>query len=393
MTVLRAENLGKAFRRYHRPVDRLHEWFGGGVRHERVWAVRGVEAGLEAGQSLGIVGNNGAGKSTLLSMLAGAATPTEGHLQVAGHRGAILELGAGFHPEFTGRENVRMVSRAQGLSADRCAEIEAAVDAFAELGNFMDQPVRIYSTGMFLRLAFSLATAANPDLLIVDEALAVGDQRFQSKCLRRIETFRASGGSLVFCSHNLFQVKKLCAQVLWLDGGHVRMAGSAAEVCDAYADAMRETRTGDALGPVTGERLLRVGDVTLRDAAGQEASEFETGQELRLEILVRRAPGTDISPGVAIGLVRADGLVCHCFATSEEGARLQSLGGDTFRAELRIPELALLGGNYQLNVATIDNQSPLVMLDVQEGLAPFSVVNPGTDWGVSRIPHIWGSSR
>ena len=391
MSVLRAENLGKAFRRYHRPADRLREWLGGGVRHERHWAVRGIEASLEAGQSLGIIGNNGAGKSTLLSMLAGAAIPTEGHVEVTGHRSAILELGAGFHPEFTGRENVRMASQAQGLSADRCAEIEAAVEAFAELGSFMDQSVRIYSTGMFLRLAFSLATAADPDLLIVDEALAVGDQRFQSKCLRRIEAFRAGGGSLVFCSHNLFQVKKLCAQVLWLDGGHVRMAGSAAEVCDAYADAMRETRTAEELGPVTGERLLHVGDVTLRDAKGQEASEFRTGQELRLEIRVRRADGVDMSPGVAVGLVRADGLVCHCFASSEEGAALRSLGDGTFVAELRIPELPLLGGNYHLNVATIDNESPLVMLDVQEGLAPFTVVNPGTDWGVARVAHIWTS--
>ena len=390
MSVLRSENLGKAFRRYHRPVDRLREWLGGGMHHERIWAVRGVAVTLESGQSLGIVGNNGAGKSTLLSLLAGVAMPTEGQLQVEGRRSAILELGAGFHPEFTGRENVRMVSQAQGLSADRCAEIEASVEAFAELGNFMDQPVRIYSTGMFLRLAFSLATAAAPDLLIVDEALAVGDQRFQSKCLQRIETFRAAGGSLVFCSHNLFQVKKLCAQVLWLEAGRVRMAGPAAEVCDAYADAMRENRTAEELGPVTGDRLLRVGTVVLRGATGHEASEFQAGQELRVEIQVHRAPGERITPGIAVGFVRSDGLVCHCFATSEEGAAMRPLGGDTFLAELRVPELPLLGGNYHLNVATIDNQSPLVMLDVQEGLSPFSVVNPGTDWGVSRVPHIWG---
>ena len=392
MKALAAESLGKAFRRYSRPSDRLREWLGGGLRHERIWAARGIDFGLEPGESLGLIGNNGAGKSTVLGMLAGALVPTEGCLRVQGRRSAILELGAGFHPEFTGRENVRMASQAQGLSGPQVASLEKSVVDFADIGNFMDQPVRIYSSGMFLRLAFALATAAEPDILIVDEALAVGDQRFQSKCLRRIESFRAAGGTLVFCSHNLFQVKKLCAQVLWLEAGRVRMSGPAAAVCDAYADASRETRTQEALGPPTGARLLQVEDVAISDGGGQTASQFRTGQELRIAVRVRRATGEEMMPGVAIGFVRSDGLVCHCFATSEEGASLRSLGDETFLAELQVPALPLLGGNYHLNVATIDNEQPLVLLDVQEGLAPFSVVNPDTDWGVLRVPHIWKHS-
>lgn len=393
MKVLSAENLGKAFRRYRRPSDRLREWLGGPRRHEPIWAVRGVEVSLGSGQALGIIGNNGAGKSTLLAMLAGTVTPTEGELEVEGRRSAILELGAGFHPEFTGRENVRMAAQVQGLSTSRVGALEQAVEAFADIGSFMDQPVRIYSSGMFLRLAFALATAADPDLLIVDEALAVGDQRFQSKCLRRIDSFRAAGGSLIFCSHNLFQVKKLCAQALWLEGGQVRMSGPAAAVCDAYADASRETRIEAELGPATGERLLQVLDVVLREANGQVADEFRTGQSMRIEIRVRRARGETMVPGVAVGFVRSDGLVCHCFATSEEGADLSPLGDEVFLAELQVPELPLLGGQYHLNVATLDNDQPLVMLDVQEGMTPFSVVNPDTDWGVLRVPHVWGPSK
>ncbi|MFP6662804.1 MAG: ABC transporter ATP-binding protein [Deltaproteobacteria bacterium] len=391
MKALQAEGLGKGFRRYARPSDRLREWLGGAPRHETFWALRGVDIDLSAGAALGIVGDNGAGKSTLLAMLAGAVLPSEGTLAVAGRTSAILELGAGFHPEFSGRENLYLAAAAQGLSRDAVRAHEAELIAFAELGAFIDQPMRTYSSGMFLRLAFSIATVAEPDILVIDEALAVGDQRFQAKCLRRIEAFRAAGGTLVFCSHNLFQVKRLCASAIWLEGGRPRQAGPAARVCDAYADASRERRLDGEMGRVVdgGPVLVAIDHIELLDAAGRVATAFETGQALRVRVHVRRAPDAETEPGVAIGFVRSDGLVCHCFSTGEGGAAMRAGADGRFSVELEVPELPLLGGSYHLNVATTDNRNPLVLLDLQEGAVPFTITNPKTDWGVMRMDHRW----
>jgi lipopolysaccharide transport system ATP-binding protein len=391
MKAVQAQGLGKGFRRYARPSDRLREWLGGAARHETFWALRGVDIDLKPGAALGIVGDNGAGKSTLLAMLAGAVVPSEGALAVAGRASAILELGAGFHPEFTGRENLYLAAVAQGLSREAVRERECEIVAFAELGDFIDQPMRTYSSGMFLRLAFSIATAAEPDILVIDEALAVGDQRFQAKCLRRIEAFRAAGGTLVFCSHNLFQIKRLCTSAIWLEGGRPRQVGPAARVCDAYADASREKRLDGELGRVAegGPVLVSLEQIELLDAAGQPECAFETGQELRVRVLVRRAPGADTEPGVVVGFVRSDGLVCHCFATGEGPTPMREEARGLFSVELRVPELPLLGGSYHLNVATTDNRNPLVLLDLQEGAVPFTITNPETDWGVMRMRHSW----
>jgi lipopolysaccharide transport system ATP-binding protein len=384
-----ARGLGKAYRRYARPFDRALEWLGRGTRHELFWALRDASFEVERGGTLGLVGDNGAGKTTLLSMLAGAASPTEGDLSVSGRRGAILELGAGFHPEFTGRENIHLVGVAQGMSRTEIASrIDEIVD-FSELGAFIDRPVRTYSSGMFLRLAFSIATAADPDVLIVDEALAVGDQRFQLKCTERIGRFVQRGGTLVFCSHNLYQVKKLCRQALWVDHGTVRAQGPAAEVCDLYADRARARILSGHTGTSQGEAVLAVRRIEAVDATGLPLTQIETGDPVTVRVWLRRAAGSDVQPGCAVGLVRSDGLVCYVASTELDGMDLQAIAADEFYVALHFPDLSLFGGSYHFNVATIDSRRPLIMLDVREGEAPFSVVNPSTDWGVCRLPHEW----
>lgn len=392
MTAVRAHRLGKAYRRYGRPIHRLVEWAGGSPRHSLFWAVQGISFEIERSHALGIVGDNGAGKSTLLAMIAGAAVPSTGDVEVRGRVGSILELGTGFHGEFTGRENIFLAGAAQGMARDEVARRIDDIVAFSELGEFIDQPVRTYSTGMFLRLAFSLATAAEPDVLVIDEALAVGDQRFQAKCVERITGFIARGGTLVFCSHNLYQVKKLCGRALWLEGGRAMACGPAAEVCDAYADRARSRviagRSG--LGGDT-PPLVRVSRVEAVGADGRPLERLETGGSLTLRIWLERESGCSVEPGVAVGIVRTDGLVCHCGSTELDGAEPRPLGDDRFYVALSYPELSLLGGSYHFNVATIDNRRPLVLLDVREGEAPFSVVNPKTDWGVCRLPHAWSN--
>lgn len=389
MRSVTAVGLGKAYRRYDRPFDRAREWFDGRVRHELFWAIRDASFEVETGGALGLVGDNGAGKTTLLALLAGAATPTVGELVVSGRRSAILELGAGFHPEFTGRENIHLVGVAQGMSrAEVAGRVDEIVD-FSELGAFIDQPVRTYSSGMFLRLAFSIATAAEPDVLIVDEALAVGDQRFQLKCTDRIARFVQRGGTLIFCSHNLYQVKKLCRQALWIDHGRIAAAGEAAEVCDVYADRARARLLSGHTGTAEGSSELSVTRVEVVDASGLPVSQIETGDPLTVRVWLRRAPGSDVEPGCAVGLVRGDGVVCYVASTELDDVPLQAVGNDEFHIALHFQEFALFGGSYHCNVATIDSRRPLIMLDVREGEAPFSVVNPRTDWGVCRLPHEW----
>ena len=390
MRRISARGLGKAYRRYGRPLDRAVEWLGGSVRHTSFWALRGVSFEVEVGESLGVGGDNGAGKTTLLAMLAGLSAPSEGDLAIRGRIGSILELGAGFHGEFTGRENVYLAGQAQGLTRAEVRErIDRIID-FAELGEFIDEPVRTYSSGMFLRLAFAIATSSDPDILVVDEALAVGDQHFQAKCAERIDRFVRNGGSLVFCSHNLYQVKKLCQRALWLEHGRVVRYGASAAICDAYADHSRSGEIKGRIGRHGGNApLVEVHRVEAVNAAGEPLTQIQTGEAATLRIWLRRSPGFDVDPGVAVGIVRGDGLVCHCGSTEIDAARPVAVGADEFFISLRFPELPLLGGTYHFNVGAMDNRRPLILLDLKEGEAPFSVVNPRTDWGVFRLPHVW----
>ena len=202
-------------------------------------ALKDVSFQLPRGSALGVVGDNGAGKSTLLKILCGATSPTAGEARVGGTIGALLELGTGFHPEFSGRENIHFSAALLGLARAQVQELEPGIIAFSELQDFIDEPLRTYSSGMSLRLAFAVATGFSPDVLVIDEALSMGDQVFQKKCTDRIKEFQGNGTTIVFCSHNLTQVKSLCEQALWLDKGGMVASGQANRVVDGYQDSCR----------------------------------------------------------------------------------------------------------------------------------------------------------
>lgn len=238
MSAVSVQGVGKAFKRYPSQWARAREWLFRAPCHEKRWVLSDVSFEVAAGASVGILGANGAGKSTLLKIVSRATAPTTGAVTVQGRVAALLELGMGFHPEFSGRQNALMAGQLLGLEVSALEAAMPEIERFADIGDFIDQPLRTYSSGMQMRLAFSVATSVRPDLLIIDEALSVGDVAFQRKCYQRIETFRAEGTTLLFVSHDIEAVKRLCSQALFLDAGRVASQGPVREVCDAYERAM-----------------------------------------------------------------------------------------------------------------------------------------------------------
>ncbi len=238
---IQAINLGKCYHIYNKPLDRLKQslWRGRKQFYREFWSVRGIHFSLRHGETLGIIGSNGSGKSTLLQLICGIITPTEGELKIRGRIAALLELGAGFNPEFTGRENVLMNGAILGLSRDEINERFDRIVAYAAIGDFIDQPVKTYSSGMYVRLAFAIAVHVNPEILVIDEALAVGDARFQQKCLATIKNF-CKDGTVVFVSHDTSAVTELCTRVIWVESGKIYMEGPPKQVVESYLQYMYE---------------------------------------------------------------------------------------------------------------------------------------------------------
>lgn len=248
MGTITVSNLSKAYKQYPTRWSRLAEWAipFSKPRHSLHWVLQDINFIVNPGEAVGIIGINGAGKSTLLKMITGTTQPTTGKVHITGRVAALLELGMGFHPDFTGRQNAYMAGQLLGYSVEGITRLMPEIEAFAEIGDYIDQPVRVYSSGMQVRLAFAVATAKRPDILIVDEALAVGDAAFQRKCYQRIESFLTAGTTLLFVSHDIETVKKLCDRALFIKQGRLANFGKARPVCDDYEKYLfgdRDNRT------------------------------------------------------------------------------------------------------------------------------------------------------
>ncbi|AIY42848.1 Teichoic acid export ATP-binding protein TagH [Collimonas arenae] len=291
------KGLGKAYKSYNGRWARLAEWLipFAKPRHQLHWVLQGIDFELEAGEAVGIVGINGAGKSTLLKLIAGTTQCTVGTIDIRGRVAALLELGMGFHPDFTGRQNAIMAGQLQGLRGDEIASLMPAIEAFAEIGEYIDQPVRTYSSGMQMRLAFSVATASRPDVLIVDEALSVGDAYFQHKSFERIREFRRSGTTLLIVSHDRYAIQTICDRAILLNRGRLEMQGDPVEVMDFYnamlaereQQTVRQERLEDGrLRTISGTGEASIVSVNLLDDEGKKLDVIEVGAYATLEIRV-----------------------------------------------------------------------------------------------------------
>ena len=372
---------------------------------ELVTALDGVNLKIEKGQTFGIIGENGSGKSTLLKVVAGIAKPSSGRVRTQGKVSALIELGAGFHPEITGRENVTINGIMLGLSKKEIQQKFDEIVRFAELEEFIDAPVKTYSSGMYMRLGFSVAINVNPDILLIDEVLAVGDASFVPKCLDRIDDFRRRKKTILFVSHDLPTVAKICDKVAWMKGGKLMMVGEPKRVVDAYLqdvtvkqeekfeersktidleqkfeEERRENRWGDRAVEIKKVRLLSLKGVEKHVFAPEEGMVIE--MELESPALVK-----DFVFGV--GVFNSQGVACYGTNTSLEDYVPVSFRGRG-KVACRIGRLGLINGTYYLDLAV--HKKDGYPFDYHRNLYSFLVSSTDRDEGIARLPHDWSFS-
>lgn len=355
-------------------------------RHEQIlWAVRDVSITVQSGESIALVGLNGSGKSTILKLAAGIIRPSDGRVEIRGRLSALLELGAGFHPDLTGEENIWLNASILGLTNQEIAAIHDDIVAFSELGEFINMPVKHYSSGMYMRLGFSVAVHISPDILLIDEILAVGDQSFQDKCVERLRKLKAGGTTVVFVSHNPATVLSLCERALWIEHGRVVADGPAPQVVADYL-ASQGTATPLPAGPLS--RDVELLGLRLYDAQGRAVDTFEMGQEMTIELdYLARKPVAKVEFDVSFQ--HEDGaFVGGPSGLQNEAAAGVAAGPGTIRCH--IESLPLSPATYHIAASVFDGDGQSVF-DHRERLSAFRIVDetPGRQGGPVRIPAKW----
>lgn len=399
MSDIRIQHLGKCFRQYRSEWHRVANWFGARFQPEsEFWALRDVDIDVPSGAAVGVIGQNGAGKSTLLKLLTGTLAPTEGSIQIDGRVSAILELGMGFDPELTGRQNVFHAAGLQGFDSETIAARMGEIEAFAEIGEHFDAPVRTYSSGMQMRVAFAVATAWRPDVLIVDEALSVGDTYFQHKSFARIREFLEQGTTLLLVSHDRSAIQALCDRAFLLESGRVTCSGEPDAVFDYYNarlaagnDDAQIEQTTDIFGKTqtrSGTARARIKEAGLYDFDGQPVDCVRVGQRVSLKVIVRIQ---DVVPELVIGYLLRDRIGQAVFGTNtaHTGHVLEDLcPGEQVEATFCFP--ANLGeGGYVTTVALHAGESHTDgNYDWWDRVNTFEVVNVGqpTFQGMAWLP-------
>ncbi|MES2785095.1 MAG: ABC transporter ATP-binding protein [Pseudomonadota bacterium] len=420
--VIRASGLGKAYTSFSSPMQRLQSvLFGSDLAQEKFWALQDFSLEVHQGEVLGVVGQNGAGKSTLLQMLCGTLNPTTGTLESHGRIAALLELGAGFNPEFTGRDNLLLNGPLLGLTREQLHERMPEIIEFSGIGAFIDQPVKTYSSGMFVRLAFSLATSVDPDILVVDEALSVGDGEFARKSFDRILQMKDRGTTILFCSHALYQVEAFCTRVVWLHHGKAQAIGAPGRVIGEYTRYLAEQSSPGqrpaAPGIVEGGLPMQI--ATHGDDAQMEETDRPTATPghgaisrvecsidgmisdrlvcesgkgcLRVAIEFESDPAL-APPAAGISIEIGTVMFLSSVSSKSDGIVLERDANGRGRVTMRFDNLALRKGEYLVN-AYLGTADGLHFYSAAQGVATLTVTDPRPEPGVVDLPHSWETVR
>lgn len=389
---IEVKGLGKSYMLYDRPVSRLMQSLMGGrkVFGQTFVALDDVSFSLARGEVLGIVGNNGAGKSTLLQLICGTLKPSTGRVSVNGRIAALLELGAGFNPEFSGRENVFLSAAIFGLTRE---EIDVKYDeivAFSGIGSFIEQPVKTYSSGMFVRLAFSIATSMNPEILVIDEALSVGDGAFARKSFDRIMALRDGGATILFCSHSMYHIEAICNQALWLERGKVRMLGRPDEVTRLYAAEQMGVRPSTEHEKNSDPKSSVARIVSIEARSGERSGntlQLRPGDPLQLDVSFRFDPELPL-PSVAFGIETAGGVAVSSGGTFFDDVAPEIVAPGTGRLQLIFPCLPLMKGSYRLTIF-LGCERGIHVYDQALYCVELEIVHDGNEQGMCFLERAW----
>lgn len=407
---IEVENLSKVYKLYDKPSDRLKEALSPVKKcyHKDFYALRDLNFKIKPGETVGFVGKNGSGKSTLLKLLTEVLTPTEGSLKINGKVSALLELGAGFNNEYTGMENIYLNGTIMGYSREEMDKRVDDIVKFADIGEYINQPVKTYSSGMFVRLAFAVAINVEPDILIVDEALAVGDVRFQLKCMDKFLEFKEKGITILYVSHDINSIKRFCTRAIWINEGHLEADGDVDLITDKYLDYLKmldaqsdekddaKDNTGNDVmkSAAEGERdlestveIAEVVSLKIMNSRGEETEEIEHGEKVSLKLTYYVNDTTIKNPVVGIALLRLDNLyVCGLNTLLdkvdvpwEKGYNSVTLTYDSFN---------LVGGGYYFDVAVYD-QTASVPFDYRTKYREVFVKMGYIAEGIEILPHKW----
>ena len=405
-SAIHAEGLGKCYYMYDKPMHRLMDaLLPGKRRHKEYWALRDVYLDVPHGATVGIIGENGAGKSTLLKLLTGISAPTTGSVQVNGRVASLLELGAGFHPEFSGRENIYLNCSILGMTQEEIDERYPQIVEFSELGDYIDRPVKTYSSGMYVRLGFSVAASVEPDILLIDEALSVGDEHFKGKCTNRLNEFREQGKTTIFVSHDMGSIKSMCQSVIFLDHGKVIKQGPADKVADEYLKRAHE-RGNERLSafnreaseyPRWGTGEVETTSIELRGDKQEPTHVFQPGEPFRVQIHYKVHEDC-AQPVFGIGLYRSDGSYIN---GSNHEWRENPIGlaglkaGDEGVAEMSFESLPLLQGSYYITTFLYDHSKAApTAIDHREHAVTFEVLDSDhMQHGILFLPTRWALTR
>ena len=396
------KGVSKVYPKVHKPSDRLAAFASlliGREPSHGTEVLHDINFEVMRGASVGIVGENGAGKSTLLKILTGVIEPTRGTVTSHGNIAAMLELGAGFQPDFSGLDNVRMKAALMGLSKTELDERLDDILEFADIGEYIHEPVKHYSSGMVVRLGFAVITACRPDLLITDEVLAVGDESFQKKCIRWIEDYMKQGGTLLLVSHSMYVVQKLCKKAVWIHEGTIKKFGDVFPVTQAYL-AWHERRQAEekeqrvnATGDAAYYRIDKFALNAVENGASEDGQtrqteeaqqEFKMGDDVEVELLIQSPDGRP--PVGVVGVVRADGTPVYGVASDHDSVQPVKVSKNLYRFRYRLEKIELLPGSYNMRGHSMDPEG-LRVFDSHE--FAFTVHGNTKELGYIRLPHKW----